>query len=366
MASFAHCGCPAQSAASAPQQRARLWSVQDGSPAVASLSAARSLHTRSRRPHRICTCAAKRGRPPKQAVAETDEISIVEFGKPGGKVETVEDREAQREEIYGRDDELADWTQKVVDWSEFMEDSPTAGFGGDVSGIPWGDDVVEKNRIVRRQLPVLQEQDPNYVSSMPLEERKVYPAPELPELEPLPFAPDGWDRWDFRAFVEKQKRVRRERVEWLETQRQLGRFQYMHVDETTDVRMQNIWNEPRKQWSNEDIFNLITDNGNNALPTDVVVAVENPKTKADLQMTGGVYHESNEEFLERTGHLLHGDIPTREDDQSVGIDTNFTNDFEGLDVTVSGDMTAGGGGGVGGAQSLADVELENEIEEGMD
>lgn len=59
--------------------------------------------------------------------------------------------------------------------NEFMEDSPTAGFGGDVDGIPWGDDVVEKNRIVRRQLPVLQEQDPNYVSSMPLEERKVGP-----------------------------------------------------------------------------------------------------------------------------------------------------------------------------------------------
>jgi hypothetical protein len=39
--------------------------------------------------------------------------------------------------------------------------------------------------------------------------------------------------------------------------------------------------------------------------------VENPKTKADLQMSGGLYHESNEEFLERTGHLLHGDEPTK-------------------------------------------------------
>lgn len=59
-------------------------------------------------------------------------------------------------------------------------------------------------------------------------------------------------------------------------------------------------------------------------------------------------------------------MAAQEDDQSVGSDTNFTNDFEGLDVSASGDMTSGGGGGAAGAQSLADVELENEIEEGMD
>lgn len=56
----------------------------------------------------------------------------------------------------------------------------------------------------------------------------------------------------------------------------------------------------------------------------------------------------------------------QEDDQSVGIDTDFTNDFEGLDISSGGDLASGGSGAAGGPQTLADVELENEIEEGMD
>ena len=68
--------------------------------------------------------------------------------------------------------------------------------------------------------------------------------------------------------------------------------------------MQQDWHETPRQWSNEEIYNLITMDGRNAHPADVTVSVCNPKSKPDLQDCGGEYHESNEEFLERTGHLL--------------------------------------------------------------
>lgn len=343
------------------RRQARLWNLYECRlpPCVHRSVQPQQTQTVPRR--YICIAATRRGRPPKTATVDDEEISVTEFGKPGTR---AEDKEAQLQQLIADDDELADWTQRVVDWNEFKEDSPTAGFGGDVKDLPWGDDMAQRHMMVHRQMKALEQLDPNYIASLPLETRKVYPDKVLPDAEPVAFAPDGWNKWDFRAFVEKQKRVHVERQEWIQAQSRIGQFQYMHVDETTDVRMQNVWDEPKRHWSNEDIFNLIIDNGKNALPTDVVVAVENPKTKADLQMSGGLYHESNEEFLERTGHLLHGDEPTKEElDEALGIDSNFVEDFEGLDES-TGDVVSSATGTL--EASLADEELEDEIEEGMD
>lgn len=319
----------------------------------------------------VCEATEKRGRLSNKARETADEKVLVEdFGRPKSRETLIrEEREARRVEGDYYDNELADWTQRVVDWKEFEEnDFPGAGFGGDDRDLPWGNDMRARSRMAGRQLRVLREDDPNFISSIPLENRKVYPDIPLPEAEPLAFAPDSWGPWDFRAHVEKQKRIRKERAEWIETQRQIGRFQYMHVDETTDNRLQSDWDEPKKQWTNEEIFNLITNNGNNALPSDVVVSVENPKTKADLQQYGGEYHESNEEFLERTGRLLHADEPTQADmTEAMGIDSsNLMSDFEGLDASGFPETSPSNVRGVEGDNDMADNDVEDPLAEGLD
>ncbi len=45
------------------------------------------------------------------------------------------------------------------------------------------------------------------------------------------------------------------------------------VDDRTDVRLQMPWDEPEREWTHEEAFNLITLDGTAAKPTDLVVGV---------------------------------------------------------------------------------------------
>lgn len=51
----------------------------------------------------------------------------------------------------------------------------------------------------------------------------------------------------------------------------------MQVDDRTDIRLQKPWDEQEKEWTNEEIFKLITLGGTAANPADVVMKVNQMK-----------------------------------------------------------------------------------------
>ena len=47
----------------------------------------------------------------------------------------------------------------------------------------------------------------------------------------------------------------------------------VQVDDRVDLRLQMKWDKPEPDWTNEQIFNLITLDGNAAMPADIAVTV---------------------------------------------------------------------------------------------
>ena len=52
-----------------------------------------------------------------------------------------------------------------------------------------------------------------------------------------------------------------------------ARVRAVQVDDRVDLRLQMKWDKPEPDWTNEQIFNLITLDGNAAMPADIAVTV---------------------------------------------------------------------------------------------
>ena len=52
-----------------------------------------------------------------------------------------------------------------------------------------------------------------------------------------------------------------------------ARVRAVQVDDRVDLRLQMKWDKPEPDWTNEQIFNLITLDGTAAMPADIAVTV---------------------------------------------------------------------------------------------
>ncbi|GFH19292.1 uncharacterized protein HaLaN_16218, partial [Haematococcus lacustris] len=90
-------------------------------------------------------------------------------------------------------------------------------------------------------------------------------------------------------------------IEWRRRQSKVGKAVY--ADNSNDVRgFQYQWQE--REFSHEEVYALITQNGNACKPEEYQAYVDNPLLVADLPNVMGVHYiEETEDFLERIGHL---------------------------------------------------------------
>lgn len=243
------------------------------------------------------------------------------------------------EELVDEDDEDADvdevelenWTQKVKNWWDFGADEENLLAGTaevDAESVPWNS-LSEKNFFLGKNLAQIRERNPDFVGLLPIPERDQFAPTEPPPVPEPAFANPDWDEWEYRAYVEKYGRLRRERDEWNRRRAAIGEHRGMVVDDRVDLRLQMKWDKPEPDWTHEQIFNLITLDGTAAMPADIAVKVQDPLGRADMQELGGKYLESTEEYLRRIGHLMERP-PTQEDLVDLGV-TQLAGDFEGFE-----------------------------------
>lgn len=127
-----------------------------------------------------------------------------------------------------------------------------------------------------------------------------YPQPEEPELS----------EWDLRAKMEKKRRQQRAREAWDARRAQAGRYPSLGADWRTDVRCQQTGDptDPTyREWTHQEIWDLITANGQNADPREVALWVRDPLEVADAPAQGGKYTMDPEEYFESVGALIRED-----------------------------------------------------------
>lgn len=272
------------------------------------------------------------------------------------------------EEVDDAADPDLNWVDNVVDWFEFGNGSDqTAGTNlPPDSEVPWLGERDKIKRFLRPNLRQLRAQT-DFVGLMPIPDKKVHEKSEPTPPHELSDPNPDWDEWAYRAYTEKQKRKAKERIDWNYRRACVGQFQYIQVNEKTDVRLQVPWEEPQRDWTNEEIWNFITLDGVAADPRSITLEVADPMGKADLMDTGGRYTESTEEFLARKGHLLERE-PTQDDLADLGI-TQLAGEFEGFETPGEAD---GGpdGSEIPASAQLADgdeaADLAGDAAEGLD
>ncbi|KAL4452357.1 hypothetical protein ABPG75_008019 [Micractinium tetrahymenae] len=176
-----------------------------------------------------------------------------------------------------------------------------------------------------------------------------YPRPEEPELS----------EWDLRAKMEKRRRQQRAREAWDARRAEAGRYPSLGADWRTDVRCQQTGDptDPAyREWTHKEIWDLITLNGQNADPREVVLWVRDPNEIADAPSQGGKYTMDPEEYFESVGALIREEELAAIAGSAGGTDgdadgasllaAEFSNFDDGLG-DFDADYGAGGGGGGG-------------------
>ncbi|KAI3438212.1 hypothetical protein D9Q98_000649 [Chlorella vulgaris] len=163
----------------------------------------------------------------------------------------------------------------------------------------------------------------------------------LPRKEP------ELDEWGVRAKMEKRKRQQAERDEWNRKRALVGQYPSLGADWRGDVRCQSTGDPTApvyREWTQREIWDLITLNGRNADPRDVALTVENPEAISDWLADGGEYRMSPEEYFESRGQLIQEeDLATIVDkDAEVALLASEFSDFD-EELASSADFEADGG-----------------------
>lgn len=207
--------------------------------------------------------------------------------------------------------------------------------------------------------------DPNFTSLMApdLRKRLLYLNQTDSELHNAwPIDPE-MSEWDLRAKIEKRRRLQAEKADFDRRRALIGQFPARAVG-PSDVRLKNGPNYEEmfgKKWTEEEIWNLITMDGEAAdirKIGDRVLTTLDPEALFDYPGTFGYeYVLETEEFLVKTGHWMRpGSIST---DAEL---TLLSSDFKDLDAlnALSG-MSRGPGAPKKSATGLADgMALESE------
>jgi hypothetical protein len=153
----------------------------------------------------------------------------------------------------------------------------------------------------------------DFVSTFPIvRERDTYN--DVYEQTPDFYFPDRQpkvNKNDLRAIVDKRRRKQLFDAEWNRRKAAVGRIPLTRTDQERDIRFGrdgDDWDDVKHDWSEEDIMNLITNNGANADPAKHGVHIDNPLIAVDYTTTYGInYIEETDEFASRIGHWLEDD-----------------------------------------------------------
>ncbi|KAL3154335.1 hypothetical protein ABBQ32_013818 [Trebouxia sp. C0010 RCD-2024] len=193
-----------------------------------------------------------------------------------------------------REAQNGEWVDKVDDWAAFWEDDYITYEGADLDDTH---DALQTYRSKARTELMDKAEDaimsemmtskwrddhPEAVYFQPPPLHKQYEA-DVPEPEPLPVR--DWNDFELRAFVEKRHWQAREDAVWTQRKQDIGRYSVVNVTSENDIRLMPKW-EPIKEWTHEEIWDLILNGGQNANPDDVPMKVFDPLTKSDYFAEG--------------------------------------------------------------------------------
>jgi hypothetical protein len=123
-------------------------------------------------------------------------------------------------------------------------------------------------------------------------------------------ASNNLTEWDLRAKLEKRRRKAREEQAWHDIQSKLVRRKSISADWRTDIRCNNTGDPTQpdyREWTNKEIWNLITTDGLHADPRDVEFLVRNPAGRADWVEEGVDYIPEIDEYLKNKGLMIEED-----------------------------------------------------------
>lgn len=159
----------------------------------------------------------------------------------------------------------------------------------------------------------------------------------------LPFRadPGSLTEWDLRAAMEKKRQMKREREQWLEENaRNIGRYAPVASDWRTDVRITetgNLYHPEYREWTLEEIWDLITLGGKIVDPRQVPHEVSQLDARVDFVAEGFVQEPEIPEWLDQQGKLLkeedEGDVLDKEAEEAL-LASEFS-DFENFGSTDS-------------------------------
>lgn len=213
-----------------------------------------------------------------------------------------------------------DWIDKVDDWNDFWN---YTNWNEEVEDMDTEDGYVSTSREnlhrARQLIKAFDDLDRrsdiiNWMGGMEgedsfEEDKWANPPSQAERLNPNPPLSDV----DVRAMAEKRHQRMLMDAEWRRQQALVGTITYEHNSVQHDVRVrrqrENGQPEYRFDWSDEDVYKLITQDGMACAPENHKGKVENPFLIQDYHNDHGVRHiEDTEEFLDRIGHLASTDM----------------------------------------------------------
>lgn len=141
--------------------------------------------------------------------------------------------------------------------------------------------------------------------------------------------------WDFRASMEKRRRMERERAAWLEENaRNVGRFSAVASDWRNDVRITDTGNpkDPEyREWTLREIWDMINLSGVSLDPRDVPFKATQPGSTADCVAEGFIQEPEIPEWLAQQGRIIEeddeNDIIDRDAEALLGSEFSDFEDF---------------------------------------
>ncbi|PNH08875.1 hypothetical protein TSOC_004524, partial [Tetrabaena socialis] len=220
-----------------------------------------------------------------------------------------------------------DWMSKVDDWYEFwnyqsweLEVEDLATEEGDMAGpaeaLRRAEQLVDAFEEMDRRTDIINWMGTPH-SEDAFEEDKWTNPPVAPvKRDPNPTLSPT----DLRARAEKRRQLELMDAEWRRRQALIGTREamYAHRDDQRDIRVSsNLANGYRQDWTDEEIYQLIINNGLACRPETHGGLVENPLVPADYHALGVEYIEETEELLLRTGHMASADSRTQYDREFI-------------------------------------------------
>ncbi|EFJ42266.1 hypothetical protein VOLCADRAFT_97639 [Volvox carteri f. nagariensis] len=233
-----------------------------------------------------------------------------------------------------------DWISKVEDWQEFwnyqnweleVEDLETeeGNMAGPIEALRRAEKLIDAFTEMDMRTDIVNWMSSPHSEDGYEEDKWINPPMDAERPDPNPTLLP----WDLRAMAEKRQQRAMLDAEWRRRQSRIGKLTYPHMDQHRDVRVQRLTGDGyRYDWTEEEIRQLIVNNGLACRPEDHGAIVENPLAVQDYHALGVHYIEETEELLERTGHLAPRDYRVQYDREFILHGEDYGEDEDQLEL----------------------------------